>query len=86
MFEPKHLLDILTRHSLPHQYKKGTAVVAEGQQESEELLRAAFSDTMDFLFVPTPKPFVTLCRSRRIHALLCGGAGSNGSTEFRTRC
>ena len=58
MFEPEHLLDILTRHSLPHQYQKGTAVVAEGQQESEELLHAAFSDTMDFLFVPTPKPFV----------------------------
>ncbi len=58
VFEPKHLLDILTRHSLPRQYKKSTSVVAEGQEEIEELLHAAFSDSMDFLFVPTPKPFV----------------------------
>ena len=35
VFEPKHLLDILTRHSLPHQYKKGTAVVAEGQRKAK---------------------------------------------------
>jgi len=58
VFEPKHLLDVLTRHSLLRQYSKGTSVLAEGQQEIEELVRAVFSDWIDFLFVPTPKPFV----------------------------
>jgi hypothetical protein len=57
-FEPEHLLDLLTRHSLPRQYKKGTSVLAEGQREIEELVCAVFSDWMDFLLVPTPKPFV----------------------------
>jgi hypothetical protein len=58
VFEPKHLTEMLTRHSVPLQYKKGTSVTAEGEQEIEELLRAALSDWMDFLFIPTPKPFV----------------------------
>jgi hypothetical protein len=57
-FEPKHLLEVLARHSLPRQYSKGTSVLADGQREIEELVRAVFSDSIDFLFVPTPKPFV----------------------------
>ena len=58
VFEPENLIEVLTGHSLPLQYKKGTSVVAEGEQEIEELLRAALSDCTDFLFVPAPKPFV----------------------------
>lgn len=58
VFEPKHLIEILTRHSLPAQYKSGTSVTATGQEGIEELLHAALSDWVDFLFIPTPKPFV----------------------------
>jgi hypothetical protein len=58
VFEPKHLVDLLTRHSLPTRYGKGTSVTAIGRQEMEELLRAAFTDWLDFVFVPSPKPFV----------------------------
>jgi hypothetical protein len=58
VFEPKRLIEVLTRHSLPLQYGKGTSVLAEGEQEIRELLHAAVSDVMDFLFVPSPKPFV----------------------------
>ena len=34
------------------------SVTAVGRQEVEELLHTTFADWFDFLFVPTPKPFV----------------------------
>lgn len=58
VFEPKHWIDLLTRHSLSPRYGKGASVTAVGRQEVEELLHTAFTDWFDFLFVPTPKPFV----------------------------
>jgi hypothetical protein len=58
VFEPKHWIDQLIRHSLPPQYQKGTSVTAVGEPEIEELLHAVFSDCVDFLFVPVPKTFV----------------------------
>ena len=58
VFEPKHWIDLLNRYSLPPRYGKGVSVTAAGRQEVEELLYTAFSDWFDFLFVPTPKPFV----------------------------
>jgi hypothetical protein len=57
VFEPKHLIDLLTRYSLPPRYGKGVSVTATGQREIEELLKAAFADWVDFLFIPAPKPF-----------------------------
>lgn len=58
VFAPKHWIDQLIRYSLPPRYKRGTSVTAVGQQEIEGLLHAAFSDWVDFLFVPVPKTFV----------------------------
>jgi hypothetical protein len=58
VFEPKHWMNLLNRYSLPPRYGKGVSVTAAGRQEIEELLYTAFSDWFDFLFVPTPKPFV----------------------------
>jgi len=58
VFEPKHWIDLLTRYSLPPRYSKGVSVTAIGAQEMQELLYTAFTDWFDFLFVPTPKPFV----------------------------
>lgn len=58
VFEPKHWIDLLTRHSLPPRYGKGTSVTSVGPQEVEELLHAAFTDWFDFVFVPSPKLFV----------------------------
>lgn len=54
VFEPKHWIDQLIRHSLPPRYQKGTSVTAVGQQ----VHHAALSDWVDFVFVPTPKTFV----------------------------
>jgi len=58
VFEPKNLIDQLTRYSLPPRCGKGASVTATGRHEIEELLQAAFADWVDFLFVPSPKPFV----------------------------
>jgi hypothetical protein len=58
VFEPKHLIGLLTKHSLPPQYIRGTQYTAIGSQEVSELLEAALNDWVDFLFLPTPKPFV----------------------------
>ena len=58
VFEPKGWIGLLTRHSLPIRYERGVSVTAEGHVEIEELLRAALSDWVDFLFVPIPEPFV----------------------------
>jgi hypothetical protein len=58
VFEPKHWIDLLTRYSLPPRYSKGVSVTAVGAQKMQELLHTAFTDWFDFLFVPTPKPFV----------------------------
>lgn len=58
VFEPKHWIDQLIRHSLPPRYQKGTSVTAVGQPEIHELLHAVLSDCVDFLFVPAPKTFV----------------------------
>jgi hypothetical protein len=57
VFEPKHWIDLLTRYSLPPRYGRGVSVTTAGQ-EVEELLYTAFADWFDFVFVPTPKPFV----------------------------
>jgi hypothetical protein len=76
VFEPKKLIEVLTGHLLPLQYKKGTSVVAEGEQEFEELLRAALSDCMDFLFVPAPKAFV-LYADHDEYATFYGNSRSN---------
>jgi hypothetical protein len=58
VFEPKHLNAVLARHSLPIQPRHDWSLAASGREEVAELLDAALSDWLDFIFVPTPKPFV----------------------------
>jgi len=58
VFEPKHLISLLGRYSLPPECGHDWSVAANGQQEVAELLEAALSDWLDFIFVPVPKPFV----------------------------
>jgi hypothetical protein len=58
IFEPKHLLDVLAKHSLPRRYRRHISVTAAGRGEIQELLEAVLSDWIDFIFVPEPKPFV----------------------------
>jgi hypothetical protein len=58
VIEPRHWIELLTRYSLPPRYEKGVSVTAAGQQEIEAVLAAAFSDWVDFVFVPSPTRFV----------------------------
>ena len=48
----------MARHSLPPEYGREWTLTADNTGEVEQLLEAAFSDWVDFLFIPTPKPFV----------------------------
>jgi hypothetical protein len=74
VFEPKHLNALLVKHALPTQPGKGWSLVGSGEPEVAELLEATLSDWLDFIFVPTPKPFVmyadhdectTFCANRK---------------------
>jgi hypothetical protein len=58
VFEPKHLMAMLAKHSLPVECGHGWSLAVAGRYEVEAILEAALSDWVDFLFVPTPEPFV----------------------------
>jgi hypothetical protein len=58
VFEPKHLVALLGRYSLPHDFGPDCCITATGEGEVAQVLEAALSDWVDFSFVPTPKPFV----------------------------
>lgn len=58
VFEPTHLFDLLSRYSIPRQPGQGLSLTAAGPDEADQLLHAALSDTIDFLFIPKPKSFV----------------------------
>ena len=58
MFEPKNLNALLADRCLPPSLQSESCIEATGQQETAALLQAALSDSVDFWFIPTPKPFV----------------------------
>lgn len=58
VFEPENLNALLSSQSLPPSLQRESSIEASGQQEIGALLQAAFSDSVDFWFIPTPKPFV----------------------------
>ena len=58
VFDPEHLLGLLAKYSLPPEYGREWSITGVGEREAAELLQAALSDWIDFIFVPTPKPFV----------------------------
>src|SRR5271156_6349148 len=57
VFEPKSLIDLLTKYSLPLRFSSGVSLVATGKQEVETLLETVFSEWLDFIFVPEPRQF-----------------------------
>jgi hypothetical protein len=58
IIEPKNLTALLSSHQLQHSLRHDTSIVAEISTEAQPLLTAALGDWVDFLFIPTPKPFV----------------------------
>ncbi len=57
VFEPKNLINLLSSHSITAECRRGTSLTGVSQEEVVLLLEAAFSDWVDFIFIPDPKPF-----------------------------
>lgn len=58
VFEPRTLNSFLAQHSISGELGSDMSLEATGTQEVEALLCSTLADWIDFLFVPTPKPFV----------------------------
>lgn len=58
VFDPTKLQALLNGHRLSPDLRHDSLVVAETAAEVRQLLVAAFRDWVDFLFIPTPRPFV----------------------------
>ena len=58
VMQPTHLEALLREHRLPHDLQHDAALRAESPAELQPLLSAALGDWVDFLFIPSPKPFV----------------------------
>ena len=54
----ENLTTLLLSHQLQHDLRHDSSIVAEISAEVQPLLAAALRDWVDFLFIPTPKPFV----------------------------
>jgi hypothetical protein len=57
-FEPKNLLALMSKHMISEQLSRDTLLTAVGPDKVQELLRTAFSDWMNFVFIPVLKLFV----------------------------
>ncbi len=57
VFEPKAVIDMLTRFSISSEPARGLCLIAGGELEVEELLVTVLSEWIDFLFVPQPESF-----------------------------
>src|SRR5438045_7610517 len=58
VFDPKHLKALTSAGDSAIQLVRDITISARDRHEVELLLQAAFSDWIDFLFVPEPKSFV----------------------------
>jgi len=58
VFEPRTLNALLAGDPALSQLSRDWSIHAEGKEHVRELLQSVLSDWIDFLFVPTPKPFV----------------------------
>jgi hypothetical protein len=91
VFEPRYeLVPLFAENSLPQTYDDGLTIEALGETEVRRLLQAALSEWVDFLMVPTPRPFVlyadhdeyiTFLAHRK--GLLNGVTGALTAAKFR---
>jgi hypothetical protein len=58
VFEPKHLLALPGAGFAATEITHDATIAAGTREEVEALLEAALGDWLDFVFIPTPKPFV----------------------------
>jgi hypothetical protein len=58
VFEPNNLNALLASRSLPPALQSESSIEATSHEETSALLQAALGDSVDFWFIPIPKPFV----------------------------
>lgn len=58
VFDAKNLKTLISADRSAFHLARDFSITTDSPQEIEPLLRAAFADWVDFLFVPIPKPFV----------------------------
>ncbi|EEF61964.1 hypothetical protein [Pedosphaera parvula] len=58
VFDAKSLVVLLTQHKETATLTRDLSITAESKQEVEQLLAVAFGSWIDFIFIPSPKPFV----------------------------
>jgi hypothetical protein len=52
------LIPLYERYALPAKWSGGTSIEAQNADEASELLQTVLSEWIDFVFIPSPKPFV----------------------------
>ena len=57
VFEPRALIQMFEKYSVPLTYDHGVCLSPEGQHEVEELLGSVLSEWIDFLFLPGMQSF-----------------------------
>jgi hypothetical protein len=58
VFEPENLNTFLNGHPLTKEIQRDYLLTTENKEQVKGLLVAVLSDWIDFLFIPTPIPFV----------------------------
>lgn len=61
VFEPRHLNAVIAEGGCPAHIQRDIVISMVDAWEAEILLRAAFRDWIDFVFVPNPKTFCIYC-------------------------
>ena len=57
VFEPRTLIQMLSKYSILPPYERGLCLTATDRPEIEGLLHVVLSEWIDFLFVPEPQSF-----------------------------
>lgn len=76
VFEAKNLRALKSKHMLSEPLEFDTTLTVEGHDHVSELLKAALSDWVDFLFVPVLKLFV-LYADHDQYSTFCANTKSN---------
>lgn len=61
VFATTRLEEVLVQSELSADRVEGLSITAEDRSECQSLLDAALADSVDFYFVPEPKPFLLYC-------------------------
>lgn len=61
VFTTERLEELLAENEISADRVEGLSITAEDRSECQSVLDAALADSVDFYFVPEPKPFLLYC-------------------------